>query len=813
MTRPTTAALAIVLALAALSAAAEVPDLELIMSNPDWIGNPPTGEYWSDDERAVYFRQKRAGETINDLYVVAADGGREPRLVPAEEESASSNASRVYNRERSMAAWVQRGDILVKDLASGRTLRATRTAEEEVLPVFMADGRSVAFQRDGVHFVFDPADGTVSQPADLRFEKHPDAQEFDPLRLQQMRNFETLREDRRRKRALETHEEERRAQAGGPAPLYLGEDHEEVSRSLSPSGRFILLTVKKKDAKEGDKDKMPSYVTETGYTEIKETRIRVGRNAPPPQSLLLVDLEKREFETLDYAVLAGMDDDPLADLRRSAVDWYVERGAEREEVEKAVEAPGERPVTVENVAWNHDGSRAAIQLRAIDNKDRWLVSLEPAREPRLRLQHRLTDPAWINWDYNAFGWLPDGETLWYLSEESGWSHLYTRRIGERHPRQLTRGEFVVREPEPGPRGDVFYVVANRAHPGNYEVYRVAASGGDLEQLTALGGVVGFTLSPSGERLLLSRSWIDRHEDLYVQAAEPEAKPLRLTDTVSGRYTSIDWVIPEIVEVPSSHVAEPIYTKLYLPRGYDANGSSRHPAVMFVHGAGYTQNAHMGWPYYFREFMFHTLLANEGYFVIDMDYRASKGYGRDWRTAIYRNMGQPELEDFADGIDWLVDNYRVDRDRIGIYGGSYGGFMTFMALFREPQLFAAGAALRPVADWMHYNHGYTSNILNTPAVDPEAFQRSSPINYVEGLQRPLLIASGMQDDTVFFQDSILIVQRLLELKKPDFEMAVYPLDPHGFVHPDSWLDEYRRIWRLMKTNLEPAGGSAPRESAR
>jgi dipeptidyl aminopeptidase/acylaminoacyl peptidase len=314
----------------------------------------------------------------------------------------------------------------------------------------------------------------------------------------------------------------------------------------------------------------------------------------------------------------------------------------------------------------------------------------------------------------------------------------------------------------------------------------------------MDGVVAFELSRSGNRLLLSRSYIDRHADLYVMRADGGSEPTRLTDTVSDRFRAIDWVIPEIVEVPSSHVERPIYSKLYLPRNYRKDKT--WPAVMFVHGAGYTQNAHSGWPYYFREFLFHTVLANDGFVVIDMDYRASKGYGRDWRSAIYRNMGHPELEDFEDGIDFLVENHKVDRQRIGIYGGSYGGFMTFMALFREPDLFAAGAALRPVADWMHYNHTYTSNILNTPQVDPVAYERSSPINYVQNLSKPLLIASGMQDDNVFFQDSVLVVQRLLELKKENWEMAIYPLDPHGFVHPESWLDEYRRIYKLMHEHV-------------
>ncbi|HEX7719472.1 MAG TPA: prolyl oligopeptidase family serine peptidase, partial [Woeseiaceae bacterium] len=524
----------------------------------------------------------------------------------------------------------------------------------------------------------------------------------------------------------------------------------------------------------------------------------VGRNNPPPQGLLLVDLVHRSFTLIDYKSLPVFDSDPLADLRKSAVAWYVGQGADRDEVEKSVKAPDERPLTVERIEWNREGTLAAVQLRAIDNKDRWLVTIDP-QDGELQSQHRLTDRAWINWDHNEFGWTNDGGALWYLSEESGFSHLYLKSVDARRARQLTSGQFVVREPELDAAGTSFYVVANRTHPGNYEVYRVAAAGSELEQLTSMGGVVSFKLSPTGEHLLLSRSWFDRHEDLYVQPVSPGSTPLQLTDTVSQQFKAIDWIIPEIAEVPSSHVSEPIYTKLYLPKDYREGES--YPAVMFVHGAGYTQNAHSGWPYYFREFMFHTVLANDGFIVIDMDYRASKGYGRDWRTAIYRNMGHPELEDFKDGVDWLVENYGVDPRRIGIYGGSYGGFMTFMALFREPDLFAAGAALRPVADWMQYNHTYTSNILNTPQIDPAAYERSSPINYAENLSKPLLIAAGMQDDNVFFQDSVLILQRLLELKKENFELAVYPLDPHGFVHPESWLDEYRRIYKLMHEHLK------------
>ena len=113
--------------------------------------------------------------------------------------------------------------------------------------------------------------------------------------------------------------------------------------------------------------------------------------------------------------------------------------------------------------------------------------------------------------------------------------------------------------------------------------------------------------------------------------------------------------------------------------------AKHAGVIFVHGAGYLQNVHLRFPYYFREQMFNSWLVQRGFVVLDLDYRASAGYGRDWRTAIYRQMGHPELEDLLDGKKWLAEQAAVDPKRVGIYGGSYGGFMTLMALFRAPAI--------------------------------------------------------------------------------------------------------------------------------
>jgi dipeptidyl aminopeptidase/acylaminoacyl peptidase len=184
----------------------------------------------------------------------------------------------------------------------------------------------------------------------------------------------------------------------------------------------------------------------------------------------------------------------------------------------------------------------------------------------------------------------------------------------------------------------------------------------------------------------------------------------------------------------------------------------------------------------------------------MDYRASAGYGRDWRTGIYQFMGGKDLTDHVDGAVWLVKEHGIDPKRIGIYGGSYGGFITLMGMFTTPDVFAAGAALRPVTDWAHYNHPYTSNILNLPYTDSLAYAKSSPLYHAEGLKGALLICHGMIDVNVHFQDVVRLAQRLIELGKDNWELAVYPLEDHGFVEPSSWTDEYKRILKLFEEKL-------------
>ena len=307
------------------------------------------------------------------------------------------------------------------------------------------------------------------------------------------------------------------------------------------------------------------------------------------------------------------------------------------------------------------------------------------------------------------------------------------------------------------------------------------------------------VSPDESTLGLVFSYSNKPPEVYVMPNAAGAQARQVTTTPTEAWRSFKWIDPKVITFKARDGVD-VYARLFTPEMIGARRDPTRPGVVFVHGAGYLQNAHKYWSTYFREYMFHNLLAARGYVVLDVDYRASSGYGRDWRTAIYRHMGGKDLEDIVDGAKYLTTAEKVDPKRIGVYGGSYGGFITLMAMFTTPDVFAAGAALRPVTDWAHYNHGYTSNILNKPQKDAEAYRKSSPIYFAEGLKGALLICHGMVDTNVHFQDSVRLAQRLIELRKENWELAVYPVENHGFTEETSWADEYKRILKLFEDNL-------------
>ena len=765
--------------------------LDQIMAHPDWIGARPTAPYWGDDNKRVFYWQKETGSPVYQLFEANLRSGK-IRAVAEDYYEHEQGGEFVFNGKGKLKAFIKADNVYVKNVETGEVRQYTKTSSKKRQLAFMADS-SLIFRSENTIYRIDLNTGMLEQFLTLITEDAPNKKkDTDFLSKNEEKFFKVVQKEKADAKALEEQQEKRERIDSSiiNPPWYLGKDKEVRSISVSPSLKFAIVTTLDAERERGKSGLMANYVTEGGYTESITLRPKVGTMGSVEEAVWLFDLRKRTMKKVSKEKLPEIKKERLSDLKKAKA---------KREKKKYKASKAQRPTNVggyfPRFEWNADGDRVAFLLFSQDNKDRWLVQLEVDEDYLESFEH-LYNSAWVNdWVHNEFGWINDTNSLYFLSEKSGYSHLY--KVNSRGKiKALTKGEFEVSQVTPLEQDGAFLFLANKEHPGIYEVYQKYPDEKDLVRITKEGGKNEYWLSPDQKKLLLFHSTTTRPEEIIVQSTKPGSPRQRVTDSLSDDFKDIEWTKPSIVAVPSSKVDKPIYSRLYQPK----KENDKKKAVIFVHGAGYLQNAHQGWSVYFREFMFHSLLTQKGYTVLDMDYRASKGYGSDWRTAIYRNMGQPELEDLLDGKNYLVKELGIDSEKVGIYGGSYGGFMTFMALFKEPEAFAAGAALRPVTDWAHYNHSYTSNILNTPELDPEAYRVSSPIEFAEGLTRPLLICVGMLDDNVFFQDSVRLVQRLIELKKQTFETAIYPVEGHGFVQPSSWLDEYARILKLFETNL-------------
>jgi len=462
-----------------------------------------------------------------------------------------------------------------------------------------------------------------------------------------------------------------------------------------------------------------------------------------------------------------------------------------------VTPPG-RAASSNVVGWNDSGTAALVFSSSADFKDRWLYSVS-ADSGRTTLLETLHDSAWVGGPCNrCAGFFDGGRRAYYVSEADGYAHLYSIGVDGTDRKQLTKGKWEVTAVSLSRDGQSFFLTTSEQSPFESHFYRMPVAGGARVKITGPVGGHAVTLSPDETMIADIYSATSRPPELFIASTTPGSEMRQVTTSPTDAFLAFKWMKPEIVMVPASDGIQ-VPARIFRPR--EMNAKANGAAVIFVHGAGYLHNVMNYWTSsYPREFLFNQYLASKGYVVMDLDYRGSAGYGRDWRTAIYRWMGGRDLQDQVDGVKYLRKNYGIDPERVGIYGGSYGGFMTLMALFTEPKYFGAGAALRSVTDWAHYNHNYTAAILNLPEQDTLAYRRSSPIFFAEGLEDPLLMLHGMVDTNVEFEDIVRLTQRLIELGKKNWSLAPYPVEDHGFVRPDSWTDEYSRIFDLFENTI-------------
>jgi dipeptidyl aminopeptidase/acylaminoacyl peptidase len=756
--------------------------IEKIMKGEYFTGFSPEDLQWSPDAKSLYFTWNPEMASVRSTYI-SHPVNPAPLKATINEKKNLPSGNYIISHDRTKAVFSKEGDLYLMDLKTGLVSSLTSTGASETSPEFSSKDDVIFYASANNLYSLNIRTGKITQHTDIRSGKEKVEDKLSSrdewLRQDQLSMIRTLGE-RKEIRDIEKKEEED-LRPHQPRTVYMGNQVSTGFR-MSPDERFI--TWMSFQPAEDKRTIVPSYVTESGYTEDISSRPKVGMSQYSSMSLFIYDLQRDSVYRVSTDDIQGINDKP------SYLGSYPERKDSKNE---------KRSVSFIDIIWAEDGRYLVTDIYSDDHKDRWLMLVDP-ETGKLSLLDRQHDEAWIGGpgirSRGSIGWLSDNKTIYFQSEETGFSHLYTLDVSTGAKKAITSGRYELYNLQLSKDRKAWYFTSNEKDPGINELYKISVKDGTKTLLTHFDGGVEYTISPDEKYFALRVSFSNKPWELYFLENKEKAAPVKVTESTTSEFRSYNWRIPEFVSFRASDGIM-VPARLYRP----ANPQKKGPAVIFVHGSGYLQNVHKWWSHYFREYMFHNFLVENGYTVLDIDYRGSAGYGRDWRTAIYRYMGGRDLDDHVDGAAYLAKDLGVDPARIGIYGGSYGGFITLMAMFTKPGVFSAGAALRPVTDWAHYNHGYTSNILNTPVLDSMAYVKSSPIYHAEGFKGSLLICHGMIDDNVHFQDVVRLAQRLIELGKENWELAVFPLESHGFVETSSWTDEYRRIFKLFEENLK------------
>jgi dipeptidyl aminopeptidase/acylaminoacyl peptidase len=738
-----------------------------------WIGLGVSSVRWALDSSAVYFRwnsnPKVAESPDEDPWFRTDQNGRNTQIIPPDQRNMIPPTNPSWSPDGRRAAWVITGVVYLydADLHGSGQIRAVVSQDRPARNAEMSrDGSAVQFMVGEDLYVYELAGGKLRQlTRKFQFPASGESKAADFLRQRQLEITDQIRMERAQREAMEARELSAAGTRIQPIPVPVGFT---VSRVRpSPDGRFLTFVARRETA-QLPRAKFMDYLTESGIAEVIEAGPRVGEQLTETR----LGIVRADLQTMT----AGTE-----------VRW-VDLGAARE-----------RELFYFLPSWSLDGKRAVIEVISGDHKDQWIAELDIETGNTRVLAHD-HDDAFLGgppiqcdrFRPSLLEWLPDGQIA-FASERSGWSHLYL--IGrDGSIRALTSGEWEVRDAVLSRDRSTWLLTASKEHPCEDHLYHMAATGGPLVRLTAKSGRNAGLLSPDGRRLAVIASDSAHLPDLFLQDPLPNKEALQITVSGTDAFFSHPLKPPETVRFAHPD-GGPVWAALYKPQ---------HPnnaALIHVHGGGDRQFSHRGWSVY--GYASHIGLiqyfVEQGYTVLDLDYRGSSGFGRAYRTDIYRSAGIKDVDGAVAAVEFLVEKHGVDRTRVGIYGLSYGGSLTLMALCRYPGVFAAGIDFAGTADYAQSTHAWTVRVLNLPDRDPDAYRVSSPIQHLGTLQDPLLIVQGLRDNNVLFQQAVLLVQRLIELEK-SFDVMFYPAEGHGISTEKSRYDYVRRAVAFFEKNL-------------
>jgi dipeptidyl aminopeptidase/acylaminoacyl peptidase len=600
--------------------------VEKIMRDPKWIGTSPSNPTWSNDGTTLYFSWNPDKAPNDSLYYITLSNRIPIKASILQKQGFISPNAYVYNNARTAYAYSKEGDIFYTDVKTNITRRITQTVDPETNPQFSFNQTKIVYNRSSNLYAWDIMTGETMQLTNIRaaeaaapaqptggfqrgggggggnFQGRTGAagnanQQEDWLKNDQLQTFDVLRSRKEKTDLATAYNTSTRRKEMRSISI---EDRTLQGLTVSPDGRFVSYSLVRQPTT-AKITIVPNYVTESGFTTDINGRTKVGATQRTVD-FFIYDRERDTVWAVKTDSIPGIKD--LPDYVKDYPKQLEER--KRRNVNRAVSFIG--PI------WSPKGTYAVLDIRSDDSKDRWLMLWDTATN-KLRLLDRQRDEAWIagpGIGFGATGWIDDN-TFWFQSEATGYSHLYTITVSTGEKRALTSGKYEVQQSILSKDRKYFYITTNEVHPGEQQFYRLNIADGKKERITTMTGANQVTISPDEKQVAILYSYSNKPWELYVQENKPNGKLEQVTNKAqTDEFKSYPWKDPEIVTFTARDGAT-VYGRLFKP----TNPDPHKPAVLFVHGAGYLQNAHKWWSSYFREYMFNNLLADNGYYVLDI----------------------------------------------------------------------------------------------------------------------------------------------------------------------------------------------------
>jgi dipeptidyl-peptidase 4 len=485
---------------------------------------------------------------------------------------------------------------------------------------------------------------------------------------------------------------------------------------------------------------------------------------------------------------------PKAGEANAQVDIYIYELSSGNKVKADVGAEVDQYIP--RIAWTQSPEKVAVmRMNRLQNQlDVLLVDAASGTSKVILTEKEdayIEQPSDLKWIF-----LKNGKEFLWQSEADGYNHIYLYDMAGKLVRQVTKGNFdVVEFTAFDEQRGLLYYISSADGPMDKQLYSIGLDGKKAQRLTKAPGMHGVSFSSKQNYYLDIYSTIETppYAALYDHKGT-ELKMLKDNASLKGQLSKLSISKPEFFSFKTSDGTE---LNGWMIKPSDFNKSLKYPVLMHVYGGPGSQTVKNEYGNY--NYLWHQMLAQQGYIVVSVDNRGTGGRGEAFKKCTYGQMGKLETEDQIEAAKYLGTLDYVNKDRIGIWGWSYGGYMTSLCLTKGNGIFKMGIAVAPVTNWRFYDTIYTERYLKTPQQNASGYDDNSPIQFAKQLKGAYLLVHGTADDNVHFQNSMAWTDALVNANIP-FEMAFYPNKNHGIYGGPTRYHLYNRMTQFVKANL-------------